>query len=96
MIKKIEMHMYFCTGEYGHYTSVDSIDWRKFEGCMKGRTYLGSQVVDFDFPEIDERQSAIDSLAAEIETERASSQLKVNALFDRISKLQAIGHEVAE
>jgi len=96
MIKTIEMHMYLVVGEHGTYSTVDSMDWRTMPSCMKGRTWLGSQTVDFNFPDIDEHQAAIDALNATIQQERVESQAKINLLLERISKLQAIGHEVAK
>lgn len=52
--------------------------------------------VELDVPEFDPRPQAVELLQAQIEKERADSQSRINLLLERISKLQAIGHEVAE
>lgn len=54
---------------------------------------LGKVEVEIDYPEIDTRQAAIDALQTAIDKERAESQSRVNLLLERISKLQAIGHD---
>ena len=59
-----------------------------------GRVWLGQQDVEIDFPDVDTRQFQIDALEAQVKQERADSQVRVNLLLERISKLQAIGHEV--
>lgn len=92
----IEMHMYLLTDSNPPAKIVDSFDWRNIGNCMKGRVWLGVQEVEFEFPDIDERQAAIDEISSQVDAVRADSQVAVNALLERISKLQAIGHEVAE
>lgn len=52
--------------------------------------------IELDVPAFDIREQAIVVLEAEIQKERADSQAKINLLLERISNLQAIGHEVAE
>lgn len=61
-----------------------------------GRVLIKEYEVELDIPEIDTRQVEIDALEAGIEKERAESQSRVNILLDRISKLKAITHEVAQ
>lgn len=63
---------------------------------MKGRIWIAQQDVEIDWPEIDTRQMQIDALEDQIIKERVDSQARVNMLLDRISKLQAITHEVDE
>lgn len=96
--KTITMHMYTRTAEFypaGNVTVFDA-DFRGTPSYMKGLVWLGSQDVEFDIPEIDTRQAQIDALEAEVAAERTESQVRVNLLLERISKLQAIGHEVSE
>lgn len=63
---------------------------------MAGQVVLLGEVdVEIDYPEIDTRQVAIDALEQAIQKERADSQAKINLLLERISNLQAIGHEQA-
>lgn len=54
---------------------------------------LGEVSVEIDYPEIDIRQTAIDALNEAIKQERAESESRVNLLLERISNLQAIGHD---
>lgn len=57
---------------------------------------ISTHEIELDVPEFDIRDKAIVALEAEIQKERADSQVRVNLLLDRISKLQAIAHEVVE
>lgn len=94
----ITLHMYTRTAEFypsGNVTVFDC-DFRSTPSCMKDMAWLGSQEVELDVPEVDTRQAQVEALEAEVKQERADSQVRVNLLLDRISKLQAIGHEVAE
>jgi len=95
MKKLVTLHMYARVGEFDKEgaTQIFDTDFRAVASCMKGRLWLGSQDVELDFPEIDTRQAQIDSLEAQVKEERAQSQSRVNLLLERISKLQAIGHD---
>lgn len=95
-IKKHTVHLYLLTSSSPPVEVFESFDWRQIEGCMKNRIYLGAREVEIDWPEFDATEQVIESLQAEIERERAESQSRVNLLLERISKLQAIGHEVAQ
>lgn len=95
MKKLVTLHMYAKVGEFdeeGATTVLDS-DYRPYKSCMTGMVWLGSKEVELDFPEIDTRQAQIDNLEAQVQEERAQSQSRVNLLLERISKLQAIGHD---
>jgi hypothetical protein len=59
-------------------------------------TLICVREVEIDIPEFDARAMIIKSLEEGIQKERADSQVRVNLLLDRISKLKAITHEVAE
>ena len=94
MKKLVTLHMYESTNDWNKGTLyVDEYDMRKSKALMKERVWLGSQEVELEFPEIDTRQAQIDNLEAQVQEERAQSQSRVNLLLERISKLQAIGHE---
>jgi len=94
MKKLVTLHMYQSTYEFTlGQLQVDEYDMRKSKDLMKERVYLGQTEVEIDYPEIDTRQAQIDQLEAEVQNERAQSQSRVNLLLDRISKLQAIGHD---
>lgn len=89
----ITLHMYESTGWHdAGRRYVCDCDFRPTE-FMKDRIWLGQQDVEIDFPDTDTRQLQIDALEAEVKQERADSQVRVNLLLERISKLQAIGHE---
>ena len=95
MKKLVTLHMYARVGEFDKEgaTQIFDTDFRAVASCMKGLIWLGSQEVELDFPEIDTRQAQIDNLEAQVQEERAQSQSRVNLLLERISKLQAIGHD---
>lgn len=48
---------------------------------------------EFEVPEFDLRQIEIEALESSVNQERADSQVRVNLLLDRISKLKAISHD---
>lgn len=89
----ITLHMYECTEDWRAGKVVDQYDYSQSQDMMKDKIYLGSTEVEIDFPDVDTRQLQIDALEAQVQKERADSQVRVNLLIDRISKLQAIGHD---
>lgn len=92
----VTLHMYESTASYSSgQRFLAECDFRNSE-FMKDRIWIGQQDVEIDWPEIDTRQMQIDALEEQIIKERGESQARVNLLLDRISKLQAIGHEVGE
>ena len=93
----VTLHMYERTSSYnaGH-REVFDCDLRPTKSCMQDRIWLGQQDVVIDWPEVDTRQLQIDALEEQVKQERAESQSRVNLLLERISNLQAIGHEVVE
>lgn len=94
MKKLVTLHMYMGTSAWNHGDNmVSDHDFRLTKQCMDDKVWLGSQEVELDFPEIDTRQAQIDNLEAQVQEERGQSQSRVNLLLERISKLQAIGHE---
>ena len=60
---------------------------------LVGARLLKEVEFEFDVPEFDLRQMEIECLEGAVKQERADSQVRVNLLLDRISKLQAIGHD---
>ncbi|WAX22819.1 hypothetical protein MAJJADAN_00057 [Pseudomonas phage Amjad_SA] len=60
------------------------------------RALICIREVEVDVPEFDPRPQAVAVLQAQVDKERADSQVRISLLLERISKLQAIGHEVAE
>lgn len=95
--KTVTLHMYESTEEWTKgQKKVDEFDMRNHPDCMRNRVWVGQTEVEIDFPEVDTRQLQIDALQAEIQRERADSEVRVNLLLERIGKLQAIGCEVVE
>ena len=82
-------------GEYsGGEISVHAFDMSKsYNGKPSNYVLLGTTEQEIDVPEINTDQLQIDALEACVQTERAESQVRVNYLLDRISKLKAIGHD---
>ena len=96
-LKTVTLHMYESTHDWEKgRQQVDQYDMRKSPDLMKNRIWIGQTEVEIDFPEVDTRQLQIDALNDQVQRERADSQIRVNLLLERISKLQAIGHEVVE
>ena len=95
--KTVTLHMYESTYDWskGDY-HVDEYDMRKSPDLMKNRIWIGQTEVEIDFPDVDTRQIQIDALQAEIQRERADSEVRVNLLLERIGKLQCLTCEVAE
>lgn len=60
---------------------------------MVGVRLLKEVECEFDVPEFDLRSMEIDALEKSVVAEKADSQVRVNLLLDRISKLKAIGHD---
>lgn len=92
-IKTHTVHLYLLTNLNPPTEVFEAFDWRQIDGCMKGRVYLGAREIEIDWPDVDTNDQVIESLRNEIESERAQSQMRVNLLLERISKLQAIGHD---
>ena len=93
--KTVTIHIYTRTcGFYpeGNVTVFDC-DFRDIPSCMKDLLWLGHQDVEIEVPDIDLAKAQIDNLEQQINEERVQSQVRVNLLLERISKLQAIGHE---
>lgn len=94
--KKHTVHLYLLTNTNPPAEVFEAFDWRQIDGCMNNRVYLGSREIEIDWPDFDAGNQVIQALQADIERERAESQSRINLLLERISKLQAIGHEVAQ
>jgi hypothetical protein len=91
----VTIHVYAKTGEYDApgSLSIHALDMRGHEACMVNMVWLCEQQVVIDIPDDDMTQVKIDNLRKMVDLERADSQVRVNRLVERISKLQAIGHD---
>ena len=96
--RTVTIHVYAKIGQYDKPGSlaVFDCDMRGNDTCMRSLAWLCSQEVELDIPEHDITEIQIDALEAQVKAERAESQSRVNLLLERISKLRAIGHEVAQ
>lgn len=94
-MQKFKMFMTVNTGLYNH----GSVELQHFKPAEDGtdsyfgRRFICEVEVEADVPEFDIVSLEIDSLENSIQLERADSQVRVNLLLDRLSKLKAIGHD---
>lgn len=90
-VQKIKLYVHSLVREWRSEPeiSISDIDM----GSCDGYTVICTREVEIDIPEFDARGLMIDSLEAQVKKERADSQVRVNLLLDRISKLKAITHE---
>lgn len=96
-IQECKLYMFEDTDRIGEGRKyVSAYREHEMDHCKSHVFLLGEIFVPVDFPELDTRQLQIDALEQQIQKERADSQVRVNLLLDRISKLKAIAHEVAE
>lgn len=93
-MQKFKMYVSVGVGEYnrgsvfvqsGVPTREDDLDF--------GRKVLSVHDCEFDVPEFDPVTLEVESLEKAIQRERADSQVRINIMLDRISKLTCITHE---
>lgn len=93
-IQKFKMFMVVGTGKYNH-GEVTLQSWEP--SCSADDSFCRRLIKEVeceaDVPEFDLRQMEVDALEASVQKERADSQVRVNLLLERISKLKAICHE---
>lgn len=95
--KTEKLYMYErVTGMNAGQRYVSAYKEHEMDHCSADIVLLGEAHVEINYPEVDTRQAQIDALEQKVEKERAESQGRINYLLDRISKLKAISHEVAE
>lgn len=78
--------------DYGR-KQVNTVDFRDMPEIMDGKVWIGCQEVTIEWPEIDTTQMQIDALEAQVQKELADSQVRVNLLLERISKLKCLEHK---
>lgn len=97
-IQKFKMFLTVNTGSYKH----GEVELQSFKptdsdtDTFFGRRFICEVEVEADVPEFDIVALEVDSLEKTIQKEKADSQVRVNILLDRLSKLKAIGHDVIE
>lgn len=98
-VQKFKMYMVVGTGTWNHgqirLTSYAPSAKADSNTATLGERLLREVECDLDVPEFDLRLMEIDALERSVEIERADSQVRINILLDRISKLKAITHEVS-
>lgn len=95
-IQKFKMFVVVGTGDLNH-GRVRLADYEPNSTDVHFSARLLKEIeVETDVPDFDLNQLEIDSLEKAVESERADSQMRVNILLDRISKLKCITHEAAE
>lgn len=85
--KKIYLH---------HKVDGDSTEFTASEhdfSVLEKYTLLATQEVEFDIGDFDGRQKEIEVVEKALEEFRAQSQMQINFLVERLSKLKAIGHD---
>jgi hypothetical protein len=89
--------LYICKhiGEFSRgRVSVNDFDMSKSIGNRPSDyVLLGKIEQEIDVPEIDTTPLQVQAIEDAIQSERAESQVRVNILLDRLSKLKAIGHD---
>lgn len=96
-MQTFKMFMVVGTGRFNH----GVVEISRFAPGEKPCDMFGTRLIkevecEFDVPEFDLRQMEIDALEKCVQAERADSQVRVNILLDRISKLKCLTHEVSE
>ena len=98
-MQKFKMFIVVGTGSANH-GQVQLTQYRPSERLDSTTALIGCRLIrevecEFDVPEFDLRAMEIDALEKSVIAEKADSQVRVNILLDRISKLKAITHEVS-
>lgn len=99
-MQKFKMYLVVGTGSVNH----GRVELTQYEPSLKAdsmTSLIGARLLkevecEFDVPEFDLRAMEIDALEKSVIAEKADSQVRVNLLLERISKLKAITHEVAQ
>lgn len=103
-IQKFKMFVVVGVGTYNH----GEVELSKFKpsdeasgshSCVMFATRFLSEAeaeVEVEVPTFDLVSLEVDALEKAVQREKADSQVRVNILLDRLSKLKAIGHEVIE
>lgn len=97
-MQKFKMYIVVGTGKFNH----GDISLRDYEPSTDdsdigwSKRIIGTTDIEVDVPEFDIGSLEIIGLEKAIQKERADSQVRVNILLDRLSKLKAIGHDVGD
>lgn len=97
-IQKFKMFIVVNTGTFNH-GEVELQSYKPDEtqkDTYFAKRLLGETEVEAEVPSFDIVMLEIENLEKAVQREKADSQVRVNILLDRLSKLKAIGHEVIE
>lgn len=96
-MQKFKMYMTVGTGSCNHGKVILS-PYRPSIKADATTSLIGERLLrevecEFDVPEFDLRSIEIEALEKSVIAEKADSQVRVNLLLDRISKLKALTHD---
>lgn len=97
-IQKFKMFVTVGVGKYNHGV-VELMSFSPIGGLLDdsfGKRLISETEVEVDVPEFDLVSLEVDALEQMVQKEKADSQVSVNILLDRLSKLKAIGHDVID
>jgi len=89
MKQVITFYIHQIPGQQQVARACDMSEWPNLYGVL-----LGTQEIEIEFDEIDKDPIAamVENLEAQVDRERADSQVRVNGLLDKISKLKCLEH----
>jgi hypothetical protein len=87
MKQTIKFYIHQLPGEPQTARACDLSEWSHLYGAL-----LGTQEIEIEFDEInkDPLTAMVENLEAQVDRERADSQVRVNVLLDKISKLKCL------
>ncbi len=94
-MQEFKMFMVVNTGTFNH-GEVELQSYKPDESpkdSFFAKRLLCEVEVEADVPSFDIVMLEIENLEAAVQKEKADSQVRVNILLDRLSKLKAIGHD---
>lgn len=99
-MQKFKMYLVVGTGSANH-GRVELTQYKPQLTADRNTALIGTRLLkevecEFNVPAFDLRAMEIDALEKSVVAEKADSQVRVNLLLDRISKLKAITHEVVQ
>lgn len=100
-IQKFKMFVVVGVGKWNH-GQVELSKYKPSEDASGGigdnfaTRFLSEVEIEVDVPDHDLVALEVDALEKAVQREKADSQVRVNVLLDRLSKLKAIGHEAIE
>lgn len=93
-LQKFTLYLVVGVGRFNHGdVSVNPYEPRQDQDPSFANRLLKKFEIETDVPEFDLVTLEIDALEKAVTKERADSQVKVNLLLERMSKLKAIGHD---